>query len=241
MNNELEQLGLSQHEATVYLALLDLGSVGAGNLIRKTGLHRNIIYETLNKLIAKHLATQFTQKKVAQYRATDPSQLIDSLKTKTEIAQQLIPELKQRSTIHQEITLFEGLDGFRTFSLEFISKMQEEDTYYVLGAVGDLWWELMGPTSKRFEAIRLKKKVAIKMVSYQTSEIDQNHAHQSQRFEVKIVPQGINIPANTLIWNDRIALQTLVEPYSVIEIRNPILAKAYLTQFTALWNQGGKT
>jgi len=236
MNNELEQLGLSNYEATIYLALLDSGTTGAGELIKRTGLHRNVIYESLNKLIAKHLVVQYVKKKVAQYQVTDPEHLMDSLKAKEELAAQIIPELSRRADVQQEIVVYEGLEGFRTFSLEFIAKMNAGDTYYVLGSVGDSWYDLMGDSLRRFENIRSKKKINVKLVSYQQSAMDIHQSRQSgKRFEIKIVPHGANIPANTLIWNDTIALQTLVEPYSVVAIRNPLLAQAYLSHFMALW------
>ena len=48
---KLEKLGLNRNEAEVYVDLLKLGQTSAGELIRRTGFHRNIVYDNLEKLI----------------------------------------------------------------------------------------------------------------------------------------------------------------------------------------------
>ena len=55
----LEQLGLSDKEARVYLALLPRQDTGTSNLIRATGLHGQFVYAALDRLeelgLAKHV------------------------------------------------------------------------------------------------------------------------------------------------------------------------------------------
>ena len=48
---ELKQIGLTTNESKVYLALLDLGPSLAGQISRKTGLHRRTVYDTTEGLI----------------------------------------------------------------------------------------------------------------------------------------------------------------------------------------------
>lgn len=53
----LVKLGLTTNEATVYDCLLGLGITTAGKIIKKTHLHRNIVYDNLEKLIKKGLVS----------------------------------------------------------------------------------------------------------------------------------------------------------------------------------------
>ena len=46
---ELQQIGLTPNQALVYLALFRMGEAKAGQLIRKTGLHRNLVYGALHR------------------------------------------------------------------------------------------------------------------------------------------------------------------------------------------------
>jgi len=238
MQEELEKLGFSKHEAEVYLALLDLKETGAGGIIKKTGLHRNIVYETLDKLINRKLVTKVIKKKVAQFLANDPKRILDEQKNKLEIATTLVPSLINQANIKQEIVIWEGLEGFRNFNLFEINRMKPGTTLYCLGAVGDKWYELMGEKYRTYERMRLKKKVWFQMIEYHESPIDKKITQEGKYYKVRVIPQNLDTPANMLIWDDYLALQTLVEPYSVVQIKNAALAKAYLNYFNLLWEQG---
>ncbi|MEI7792792.1 MAG: helix-turn-helix domain-containing protein [Candidatus Berkelbacteria bacterium] len=238
MKEDLIKLGFSNNEAEIYLAMIELGETGAGEIIKKTSLHRNIVYETLDKLVTKKLASKVTRKKVAQFVVTDPDRILEDQKSKLNIASKIVPSLVAKAKIKQEIVIYEGLEGFQTFSMALIEKMKENSTLYVLGATGDLWYELMADKAKKYEKIRSKKNIKFKMVEYGESRIDQERAAKDKTYIIRILPNNIASPANVLIWDDCIALQTLAEPYSVIEIKNALQAKAYMNYFNLLWDQG---
>ena len=76
------------------------------------------------------------------------------------------------------------------------------------------------------------------MVEYEKSKIDKAKNSAAEYYAVRIIPAKLETPANVLIWDDSIALQTFVDPVSVVEIKNKALAKAYLNYFNLLWAQG---
>ena len=51
----LEEVGLTPNESKVYLSLIELGSSSATQIIQKTGLHRAVVYDLLERLIEKGL------------------------------------------------------------------------------------------------------------------------------------------------------------------------------------------
>ena len=51
----LTEIGLTEREAEVYLSLVELGSSSATEIIRKTGFHRAVVYDLLERLIGKGL------------------------------------------------------------------------------------------------------------------------------------------------------------------------------------------
>jgi len=53
--NELNEIGLTENESKIYLALIDLGPSLAGQISRKTGLHRRTVYDSIEMLIKKGL------------------------------------------------------------------------------------------------------------------------------------------------------------------------------------------
>lgn len=239
MINDLISLGFSHHEAEVYLALIDIGQTGAGEIIKKTGLHRNIVYETLDKLITKKLVVKIFRKNVAQFQLTSPNHIIENAKAKLELAESLIPELVDRADVKQEIIIWDGLEGFRKFMLKYMDEIEDGGIYYVLGSIGDRWWELMGEAAKSYQRIKTKKHLSWKMVAFSESVLDRRSmdANSSDLDEIRLLLQSSIPPANMTIWNDSIALVTVIPPYSVIEIKNKALSEGYLTYFNAMWDQ----
>lgn len=93
LEKELQNLGFYKNEAKIYLALLELGLSSTGPLIKKTDLHRNIVYESLDKLIAHGLVVSTVQKRKKHFRPLPPKKILKQEKIRFESAQKLIPEL----------------------------------------------------------------------------------------------------------------------------------------------------
>ena len=80
--DDLIEIGLSQNEAKIYLALLELGPTTTGPLIKKTCLYRVITYDTLEKLLKLGLVNYSLKKNIKNFEAEDPKQLMELIKNK---------------------------------------------------------------------------------------------------------------------------------------------------------------
>lgn len=240
MNEDLKKLGFEGHQAEIYLALVDLGQCGAGDLIKKTGIHRNIVYETLDRLIAKRLVVKVMQKSVFQYRITDPSRILEDQRINLSLAESIIPDLEKRVENQNDIMIWDGVEGLRNIRLKIVETMKPGGTIYILGAIaGDRWAELMGPKLNQVEKIRLKKKIWYQMVVYQNNKFSMDKVRAGNQFyKVRIINQDYSPPANLTTWEDNIALHTYREPISVIEIKSKALAEAYMNYFNIMWEIG---
>jgi len=54
----LKQIGLSEYESELYLALLQYGSLSAYELAEKTGMYRQATYDALNRLVERDMLIQ---------------------------------------------------------------------------------------------------------------------------------------------------------------------------------------
>jgi sugar-specific transcriptional regulator TrmB len=134
MIEDLNKLGLSKNESKVYLALLDLGSTNAGEVIKKTKLHRNIVYDNLDRLIEKGLVSFIKIKNIKHFETT-PSEEFEEyiLKQKEEILEKekimkkIIPEIKSEREIKrkQEATIYKGKKAIKVI-LDEITKTKSE-------------------------------------------------------------------------------------------------------------------
>ena len=141
----------------------------------------------------------------------------------------------------QEINVYEGYEDFQAYHLGLLKRMKKGCTGYVIGAVGDRWYECIDEAFKEYQRIRDRKKISWKMVIYKLSKIDREVLQtQPSLNEFKVIPRKFETPANINIWEDTILLQTFGEPPAVIEIRNKLLVKGYINYFKLLWEMGKK-
>ena len=145
LSNDLEGLGLNKNEATVYLALQGLGKTKAGEVIKETGLHRNLVYQALEALAGRRLLTKSTSGSVALFSPTDPIHLLDTIREAELTAERVIGELKEKKKIvDQEITVYEGAEGMRSFSFKNAESLKPGESIYVLGSGGSKFETAMG-------------------------------------------------------------------------------------------------
>ena len=69
-------LGFSEREIKVYLALLELGSTTVGPVAAKTRLQHSKVYQTIEKLIDKGLVTFVLKSKTKYFQAEEPKQIL---------------------------------------------------------------------------------------------------------------------------------------------------------------------
>ncbi|MDP2749775.1 MAG: helix-turn-helix domain-containing protein, partial [Nanoarchaeota archaeon] len=78
----LQKAGLSLNEARVYEALLNLGEVNVNKISIKSKVHRRNVYDSLNKLIEKGLASETFIKGEKSFKAINPERLKEIIKEK---------------------------------------------------------------------------------------------------------------------------------------------------------------
>lgn len=236
MKRNLLKLGFTPNEASVYLALLDLGETPTGAIIKKTGLHRNIVYEALDELVRRRLAGVAIQKGKKHYRALDPRALIEDARETLDTATATVQSIRRKvKTVAPIVTVYEGSDGWQTAYRRVVKTLRRGDCVYTLGAGADKWVEAMGGYFIGYEKFCREYDITIRMIAYewQRGEIE---AHQSQLIrEVRYLTEKHAVPANTEIFPDRVFLQIYSDPVVLIEIVNKEVAQGYLQHFLSLW------
>ncbi len=242
LTEDLKSLGLSDNEVRVYLALMGLGKVRAADVIKQTGLHRNLVYQAFESLSERHLATKTTQAGVFHFQATDPEHFRDQLREQELVAARVIDGLKERQRhSDQEMTVYEGEDAIRTFSLKIASELSPGENIYVLGSGGTRFDEALGEQGvKAYFSQVTKRGGGIRSLIYQRQMYGAqttSRLQKMQNVEMRILPFDMNPSANVVFTDKCVGFQIFEKPYTVIEVRNPHLVAAYKNYFDILWNQ----
>src|SRR3989344_8718342 len=92
----LEDIGMTQGEIKVYLALLELGETTAGFIKKKTKLQNSVVHLCLGNLIDKGMVSYVEKGRRKFYAATEPEHLLRFLDEKRRKLQEILPALIQK-------------------------------------------------------------------------------------------------------------------------------------------------
>lgn len=126
MISDLEKLGLTDEEARVYVACLEVNGGPISVIAKKAGAHRVSCYHTIDKLLQKQLLSQYTKNGIRYVTPEPPEQLLRLAKEKMELAKTLLPELQLLASalaFKPIMRSYEGEDGIkRVFQQSLLSQ-----------------------------------------------------------------------------------------------------------------------
>ena len=213
IQNNLTEFGFNSNEIKVYLALLGLGETTVGPIVKKTDLHRQVVYNTLDDLIDKKFVSVQIKKNRQNYRLTNPKNFVTEAENQVKNAQELFEEIKKTQTslkFEHEIKIYEGISGLQELHMEMIYKMERNSTINIIGAGGLDWYNRMKENNvlKKFEKIRWQKKIKINLITFESRrpEVKQMQDMDLTQTEIKnkffrFLPENFANPVVTQIWH----------------------------------------
>lgn len=236
---KLEGIGLSKREIKVYLSLLKIGETTTGKIIDKTGIAGGKIYEVLQKLIQKGLATYIVKEKTKYFQAAPPEKLIEYIETKEhEISKrkkdvlEIIPNLQgllKASEKSSQAIIYKGMEGLKSAIMQDIKNLKKGDEYLALG-VSEKRTEAISIIWDQFEIVRKKQKVGARFIA-----VDKETAKSfkdSYKCEAKVLTASESVPITiskncVIIYN--------YENSMLIKIHDKNVANSFKEFFEYLW------
>jgi sugar-specific transcriptional regulator TrmB len=124
---ELRKLGLTEKEARVYLAGLELGPGSVQKIAENVGIPRPTAYQIIKKLEEKGLFIETKQAKKRYFTAQSPGKILGLLRVqKKELEEKerefirIISALELKYSLKGEVKIFKGEEGIRAIE-EIIS------------------------------------------------------------------------------------------------------------------------
>lgn len=232
---KLQDLGLTHNEALTYQALLSIGETKTGAIVKKTGLHRVLIYDALESLIKKGLASYVIKENIKYFQAADPSRLLDFLDEKKETAKSILPELdllKKESISKQSVSIYEGIRGLKSAMNNMLNELSSKDDHYVF-ASGNMA-DVMGPYYSIYQKNKRKKKIMTKVI-YDESFKKRGDITKVTYGDIKFYPLS-NFPTDTWIYKDKVLIVTYTaKPPIAILIVSQETANSYKKIFLGFW------
>jgi len=173
-HTKLQKFGLSDKEADIYLALLQLGTAAASDIAKSGGVNRSTAYVVLESLAKKGLASISVREGVRHYSASSPERLVNraeqSAKEYSELAKlgrQMLSELQNvgKSSLGKStVRVFDGTEGIKAV-YEDISTSKDDVTSYT---AEDVMNDTLGVSLSEFRSKILQKGLGLKIIANDT-------------------------------------------------------------------------
>lgn len=212
LESQLIQIGLSDKEAKVYLAALELGPTNIQELARKSDIKRSTVYEMVKNLQPMGLISEAIRGKRSVYIASEPETLKRNIIQKEKILKEILPELKTLNNtgfIKPKITYHEGKDGLRQiYNLALETKTKKvawvSPIKSIMETVGEKFLE------EHIEK-RAKEKYWVRSIQITDQQVNTYKYLNPATFDitfrmVKFSPPGMDIQNTIGIWDNKVAV-----------------------------------
>lgn len=235
----LEDIGLTNAEIKVYLALLELGTSTAGPILQKTNLQNSVVHMTLNRLIDKGLISFVKEGKRNHYQAANPKHILEYLNEKKERFGQILPQLLVKQTAAKEkpeVVTFRDIKGIRELLYELLEAGGKE--HHTFGStseslmMGDEWWV-------NYHKKRAAKGIRARLLFNESLQFWKAEV-KYPKAEVRYTKAGFEPLTETIIRNDKIGLIIWTKKPIGILIHNKAAAESYDKFFEIIW-KGAKS
>lgn len=243
--DSLRQLGLTENEAAVYLALVDHSPCFVAPLVQATRKHRQMVYNALETLGERNLVSRSLQNGKYLYELSDPNRLLLMVQEQEKVAQEVVTSIaNQINSSSEQVESFRGMDGYKLAITELLGLAEKHGEYLVLNSNSKEFTRITASFQKEFLG-RLRvikaKGAKIEVLVYPDNAADsRDPALHGQffgdPFDTKVIdaptpPQTIWISGDSVYLRNRLA-----DPL-VVHLRSADLAKRYRDYFYTLWGK----
>jgi sugar-specific transcriptional regulator TrmB len=233
----LQQIGLAENQAKIYLASLELGETTIKEIAQKSGIKRTTIYDFMDELINSGIIRQTVRGKKKRFIAVDPKELEVLIKKREVLLAQILPALNamnNATAAKPKVWFYAGVDGLK--------KVYEDLLNYkniaVYGWASKDIPELFG---KDWTFSYVKRRVSRNIeerVIYPQSEtgdeyrkLDKEHKRKSKVID----PKKYRFEIEINIYKNRIAMTSAKDKIGIIIESQPI-ANTWKKIFEMCWD-----
>jgi sugar-specific transcriptional regulator TrmB len=242
---QLQDFGLNEKEARVYLALLPMRKATAYMLSLKSGLKKSTTYMVLENLVNKGFILKIPDISKTFYIAKSPKDCLANARRRLNNAEDAIPELM---AMHKEddskvsIAYFEGIDGIKELYTTLLRDMKKKNpvdrSYVGFNAhqkdtpekLEKYWQEL----NEEFKDIELKRRIVTTEHESLKKYLDVE-TQKKYSVTLKALPEEIYSSNVSIEVYDSITQIVSHRYLQAIRIENPDIASVLKQIFEIVW------
>jgi sugar-specific transcriptional regulator TrmB len=232
----LQQIGLSENQAKIYLACLELGEATIKEIAQKSGIKRTTIYDFIEEMISSGIIQKTIKGKKKKFVAIEPEELKIILKKREALLAQILPALNlmnNTTPAKPKVWFYEGIDGLKKVYEDLLN-------YKNITACGWASEDIPELFGKDWTLNYVKRRVSRNIeeqIIYPRSQtgkeyqkLDKEHKRQSKA----VNPKKYHFQIEINIYKNRIAMTSAKDKVGVIIESKPI-ADTWKEIFEMCW------
>ena len=237
--NLLKSLNLSNSQAAVYVAALELGQATIQSLSRKSNVPRASIYRFIDELRERQLMVETKKGARQYYSAVDPEQLVEIERMRLADLQRIVPELtaiQNRTNRKPRVRFYEGITGIKSVYTDTLSAERE------IVSFSDFSQELQSIDRRFYDDFyipeRQKRNIMYRSILRDSPAAQEYLTHAARNLlETKVIPD-IDISSEIDVYNNKVAIMSFRKsgPYAVL-IEDEALARTLKAIWSELWKR----
>lgn len=239
----LQKFGLTRVESKIYLELLELKESLVGPIIKKTGLHRGTVYNSLNNLIRKGFVSTINTKKGAFYSLnkqifkeliSQKSNFINEIKLISNEISKILesPPKKKKGS---EVKVLIGDIGFKSFFKDLYEWSKQTRREYLFMGRGQEMINHFGEPYYRATQ-ELKKKLGIKCRVILNEVARKEPVSKIAKGNIRYIPWEHTSIISTWLYDNKVVVVLWeAKPIITVIIKSKEAYKSYASFFERLW------
>ncbi|OGG47767.1 hypothetical protein A3D66_02760 [Candidatus Kaiserbacteria bacterium RIFCSPHIGHO2_02_FULL_50_9] len=229
--------GLSGKAATVYVTLLEAGTpLVPKNLIGRSRLHRQYVYNALRELQERRLILMEGKGRGIKYMAGSPDKLLQEAEKNridTLDGVQNLMRLYDRSPAGV-VEVIRGSTATIESEFQQLRNANEGDFLDVIGGAGMRWVELFGDRVEEWETLRKEKKIKLRYIG-SGEDVRYNREESIIEHESRLI-LGIGDIVNVAIRPDSVTFNIYKPEIVTVRVRNEAAVVSQRALFEVLWS-----
>lgn len=250
LDQQLVKLGLSEKEAKVYLASLELGPSPVQKISQRSKVNRATTYVVIEDLKAMGLMSTFDQGKKTYFVAEQPERLLSHLKSqeselkeKIAIMQEKLPELKSIFNANEgkpKVKYYEGIEGLKAVRRDFIETLKLKGGEVFAFLPLDEFDKIKPLFQEGEYLVKALSKIKFKVIYTSENGRDKEYEEESRKIGDEVVfvdYKSYPLKGGMNVYGDKVFLIDYLGKTGGIMIENRTLAKMFESIFLMTWNK----
>lgn len=247
----LQKIGLTDKDANVYLACLELGTQPASVIAKRAGLKRPTTYLILESLLKRGLVSEYTGSNVKYFTAVEPQYLLSFVeKQRRELMahqrelEQFIPQFQALTnpySVSPKVKFYEGVEGIERVMEDTLTA---EKTGILTYSSIDRWFSredlkqyIMHYGKRRIQEKRLPLRGIVIDTPLARNYITKDYPNSNEDLtQTRWFPKDISIFHNEInIYDNKIAICSIGHELLGVIIESREIAESQRSIFELAW------